>query len=218
MRRQSVFERRASIGGMVLAVVIAGLWLAVNAPARGEMESDLVPRAGSYTVSFGGALFDGDIDGFDLDTSYGGSLAIDYFISRAYALQLSFTALPEGLEVTALPEGLEELADVYTVGVGVKVYPLQFGQGSDFRVQPFVSAGIEGVLFDEKIRGVSIDPAAAGRVGGGADILLSRQWDLVLSAEYYHTFTRARLKVSGLGSADFELKGLLAKAGLRYKF
>jgi opacity protein-like surface antigen len=209
MRRQSVFERRAGIGGMVLAVVIAGLWLAASTPARAEMESDLVPRAGSYTVTFGGALFDGDVNGFDLDTSYGGSLAIDYFMTRAIALQFSFAALPEGLE---------ELADVYTAGLGVKVYPLQFGQGSDFRVQPFVSGGIEGVFFDENIKGVSIDPAAAVRVGGGADILLSRQWDIVLSAEYYHTITDVRLKVSGLGSADFELKGLLAKAGLRYKF
>jgi outer membrane protein W len=197
----------------VLLVVVVGLWLAPYAEAQGwvEAHSDLVPTKGSYALTVGPALVSGKAKAkvgsasaqTDTETSYGGFLAFDYFVRDNVALQLSFTAVSEAFD---------ELADVYAVGGGVKIY-----MRSDNLFQPFFIAGIEGLFFDVDFAGADIDPAVAARVGGGLDVLLSPRLDMVLSAEFFHTITDTDLKISG-GSADLQLWGLLAKVGLRYKF
>jgi hypothetical protein len=184
-----------------------------------EVRPEAVPQKQQWAFSAGPALFSGTCELDDLnargsDTGYGGFVAGEYFLTRYLSAELSLTAISEACDVLAIiprgphpqPPPQRVRGDLFAPGAALKLYPLQIRDVSRFRFQPHILAGIHAVLFDADP--VSLDPAAAIRIGGAFDVLLTKEWSLVSEATYLTT----------LGNNEADLHGLLARFGLRRRF
>lgn len=193
--------------------------------------NEMAPQRGDLFGSVGPALVVGkvevpsDIGGKSREvTRYGGFVTGEYFVTRAVSLQGTFGAYDDAVEVSA--GAFQGTATAFDVGLAAKLYPLQISRPSEFRFQPHLVIGIDGVFFDvtatfngaDVSSSVSIDPVAIVRAGGGVDILLDSQWAVTLDAAYFHSIADTDAKISGVGSVGVGFSGVFASAGLRCRF
>jgi hypothetical protein len=187
-------------------------------PSSGE---SLTPGAGDWTLSAGGVVVSDTTElpafgGKSTGTAYGGYAAVDYFVTKAVSLRPEILVVSKSDTIS----GVSASRTQFVLNIGGKFYPLQLTKAAAFRLQPFARAALGGMFYDLSASGatVSADPALAVAVGGGVDVLLSEQWALTVTADYYSTLTDTTVTVGGVGSTTAREHGALVTAGLRFKF
>jgi hypothetical protein len=192
--------------------------------------NELAPQQGDFLWSVGPALLVGKADLPDLAshstwaTSYGGYVSTEYFVLRAVSIEAQFAAIDDAVKVSG--DGLNATATAFDVGLGAKLYPLQIAGPSEFRLQPYLLAGIDGVFFDVRAtyggvdisRFASIDPVGIGQIGAGMAILIDSQWAVIVDGAYFHSIADTDGRITSIGSTPVGFMGVLAKAGVRYRF
>jgi hypothetical protein len=205
-----------------------------NAPAAHE---SLVPRCGDLLLSTGPAIgistiaVPDSVYGNRSATTYGGYVALDYFVTNALSLVSELTVVNMGggtnLIATVLRRGSPFLAVVLKVpdqtlvllDVGARFYPLQLTEYQNFRLQPFAKVVIGGMFPILSATGLSAsaDPCPFIRAGAGADFAFNPRWSATAEADCYTSLTDSAIHTIGFVLPTREY-GVLATAGIRYRF
>jgi hypothetical protein len=235
------------IGVIVVLLSAAPLFAQTNQPAQprstyqpydwtkyqdkfGGHGNELAPQEGDFFWSIGPALLVGKASFPDFPvhstwaTSYGGYVSAEYFVLRAVSIEAQFAAIDDAVKVSG--DGLNATATAFDVGLGAKLYPLEIAGPSEFRLQPYLLVGIDGVFFDVSAkvgtvdisRFASIDPVAVGRIGAGFDILINTDWAVMVDAAYFHSIADTDASITTIGSTPVGFMGALVRAGVRYRF
>jgi len=153
-------------------------------------------------------------------TQFGGYIAGDWFISSAVAFQAQLIVFSESDSATVNGTSFSSTTTIFVFDVAGKIYPLKLSEFNQWRLQPFVRLAIGAVFYDFSVSGASVDasPAIVGEAGGGLDFAITPHWSLTAEGNYFSTLSDSTITVQGSGSTTLRQDGLLATAGLRYRF
>ena len=191
-----------------------------------------MPNPGNLLFSAGPAIVSDRIDVpfvrmESTKTGYGGYVALEYFLTKAFSLQAELSVTTLGSETniisTVVHHGaLQTVAlhipsrTTFHFDVSAGYYPLQLTEYANFRLQPFVKVALGGIFCITSDNSPRIDPCPFISAGGGVDFAFNARWSAVVEADYYHSISDTTMHTDGVQFATRN-DGVLATVGIRYQ-
>lgn len=162
-------------------------------------------------------------------TSYGGFIASEWFLHRAFSFRASLEIFSDSEHVVADVDGTGTASSIsvsetrFALVATSRLYPLQLKAKNLFPVQPFITGGFGAAFWDVNVDvngtsvNVYVEPTLMAGGGGGLTYSFSKNWSLDAQVGYWTTIIDSRIRVNSY-STPFRQSGLLIDAGLRYRF
>ena len=196
-------------------------------------QESLVTDQGGLLLSAGPAIMSDRVDVpfvkmGSTKTGYGGYVALDYFLTKAFSLQSELTVTTMGGETNIISNivshGITNAVALHIpsrtvvhLDVGARFYPLQLTEYTSFRMQPFVKVALGGIFYITSGGSPGIDPCPFISTGFGADIAFNARWSGTAEADYYSSISNTTMHTDGVQLATRN-DGFLATVGIRYQF